>query len=63
MREQQADEDERAGEPADEHVHFHIRVDFDIYWKQAAGGTPGIAPMKIRGVMARIPGKWRFQVD
>ena len=26
MREQQAEEDKRAGEPADDHVHFHIDV-------------------------------------
>ena len=26
MREQQADEDERAGEPADKHVHFHTPI-------------------------------------
>jgi hypothetical protein len=26
VREQQAREDERAGEAADDHVHFHIRI-------------------------------------
>ena len=26
MREQQADEDKRAGEPADDHVHFHVPI-------------------------------------
>ena len=56
MREQQADEDERASEPADDHVHFHMVLDFGLFMETGRSQPAENGPVDYRD--DGIAGEW-----